>query len=109
MSVDFVAFGVMRLVRMPCAVELSVCMDVLGCGCPNSTSGVRMGTANFALMNSAPNYASAAELITALVICEKFRRAPLFYGMSSSLDMKKCPALGFLPWLLIGVVYHCGL
>ena len=91
MSMDLVALGVMRLVRTPCAVELSVCIGVFGCGWPNSTSVVRIGTANFALMKSAPNSASAAELITALMICEMLRMAPLLRGISSSLDMKKCP------------------
>ena len=90
MFINLVAFGVMRLVRTLCAVELSICMGVFGCRCPNPTSGVRMGSANFALMNSAPNSASAAELITALIICETFKTAQLFRGMSSLLDMKKC-------------------
>ena len=67
------------------------------------------GTANFVSMNSAPNSASAAELITALMICKKFRTAPLPRGMSLSLDMKKCPPLGFFPWLLIGMKHCCGL
>ena len=70
MSMDFVAFGVIQLVRTPCAVELSVCMGFLGCGCPNSTSVLQMETANFACMNSTPNPALVAELITALMICE---------------------------------------
>ena len=71
-------------------------MGVFGCGCPNLTSVVQMGTANFAFMNSAPNSASAAELITALIFYEIFRTAPLFRGISLLLDMKKCPLARFL-------------
>jgi len=77
MSMDFVALGVMHLVRTPCAAELYVCMGVLDYGCPNLTSVVHMGTANFAFMNSTPNSASAGELITALMICEILRTVPL--------------------------------
>ena len=77
--------------RTACAVKLSVCMGFFNCGCPNSKNVVRMRTANSALIKSAPNSVSAAELITALMICEIFRMAPLFCGMSSLLYMKKPP------------------
>ena len=109
MFIDLVAFGVILLVRTPYTVELSVCMGIFGCGCPNSTSVVHMGTTNCALINSAPNSASAAELITALIICKMSRTALLFRGMSLSLDMKKHPPIGFMPWLRRGMMHHCGL
>ena len=79
------------LVKIMCAVELSVCIGVFGCECLSSTSVVRMGTAHFVLMNNAPTSASTAELITALITCKMFRTVPVFHGMTLSLDMKKCP------------------
>ena len=91
MSITSVAFGVIMLVRTPCAVELSVWIGVRGCGWPISTRVVLTGTANFALMNIAPSSASAADDITALIIWEMFKIAPLFLGMSSLPAMKKCP------------------
>ncbi len=42
-----------------------------------------MDTAVLALMNSAPNSASAADDITAFMICEIFNTAPLLVGISS--------------------------
>jgi hypothetical protein len=42
-----------------------------------------MDTAVLALMNSAPNSASAADDITAFIICEIFNTAPLLMGISS--------------------------
>ena len=88
MYIDLVVFRVIILVIMMCAVEISACVGVFGCGYPSSMSVVCIETANFALMNSALNSASAAKLITALVICKTCRTALLFCGMSSSLDMK---------------------
>ena len=55
-----------------------------------------MGTATFALIKSAPNCSLAVELITVLMICEIFKMAQLPCGMSSLLDMKRCPPA----WLL---------
>ena len=48
-------------------------------------------TASFALMNNAPSSASAAEDITALMIVDTVRIAPLLGGNLSSFDKKKCP------------------
>ena len=70
-----------------CAVELSVWMGVRGCGCPISSSVCRIDTAVLALMNSAPNSASAANDITAFIICEIFNTAPLLIGISSEQAM----------------------
>jgi hypothetical protein len=46
-----------------------------------------MDTAVFALMNRAPNSASAADDMTAWIIWEMFRTAPLLMGISSLLAM----------------------
>ena len=70
---------------------LSVCIGVRGCGCPISSSVLRAGTASRPLMNIAPISASAADVITALIIWAMFSTAPLFAGFSESLDIKKCP------------------
>ena len=45
----------------------------------------------FALMKRAPNSASAAEDITARIICEILRTAPLFLGISSSVAINMWP------------------
>ena len=74
-----------------CAVELLVRMGVHGCGCPISSSVCRMDIAVLALMNSAPNSASAADDITDLMICEIFWTAPLLMGISSEPAMNMWP------------------
>ena len=78
-----------------CAVELLVWMGVHGCGCPNSSSVHCMDTAVLALMKSAPSLASAADDITALIICEMFNTAPLLIGISS------IPAMNIWPPALL--------
>ena len=42
-------------------------------------------------MKRAPNSASAADYMSALMVCEMVRTDPLFGGTAESLDMKKCP------------------
>ncbi len=79
----FNALGRILSVSSACAVELSVWMGVCGCGWPISSSVCRIDTAILALMNSAPNSASAADDITAFIICEIFNIAPLLIGISS--------------------------
>ena len=50
MSMALSAFGRILFVSSACAVALSVCMGVRGCGCPSSISVFRIETAVFALM-----------------------------------------------------------
>ena len=87
----FNALGRILLVSSACAVELSVWMGVRGCGCPISSSVCRIDTAVLASMNSAPNSASAADDITAFIICEIFYTAPLLMGISSEPAMNMWP------------------
>jgi hypothetical protein len=54
------ALGKILLVSSTCAVALSVCIGVRGCGWPSSMSVCRMETAVFLLINRVPNSASAA-------------------------------------------------
>ncbi len=84
----FVAFGWILWLTTPYAVELLVCIGVVGCGWPISSSVVRWGTACLALMNNAPNSNSAAEDMTALIICEIFKTARLFAGILSFIERK---------------------
>ena len=91
MSMALSAFGKFLLVSSACAVALSVCIGVCGCGCPSSINVVRIETAVFALMKRAPSSASAADDITARIICEMLRTAPLLMGISSF------PALNMWP------------
>ena len=99
MYIDLVALFIVLLFSTPCAVEFSVCGVVFGWACPISKSVVRIvNAAFFALMNSSPNSASAADDITALITCEMFNTAPILRGMSLLLSMKKFP-----PALLIAL------
>ena len=87
MSIAFVAFGVIVLVITPCAVELSVFTGVGGCGRCISSSVSQDKTATFALIKRPPSSDSAAEDITALMICAMFRISSLFGGCSLLLDI----------------------
>ena len=70
---------------------LLVCMGVWGCLWPISASVVLCGTASCALMYNAPNSASAAEDMTALMSWARLSTAPLLAGSSQSDERKKCP------------------
>ena len=91
MSMALSAFGKILLVSSACAVALSVCIGVRGCGCPSSINVVRIETAVFALIKRAPSSASAADDITARIICEMLRTAPLLMGISSFPAMNMWP------------------
>jgi hypothetical protein len=83
--------GKILLVSSACAVALSVCIGVRGCGWSSSMRVCHMETAVFALMNRAPNSASAADDMTAQIICEMLRTAPLLKGISSLPAMNMWP------------------
>jgi hypothetical protein len=89
-SMAFNALGRILLVSSAW-VELSVWMGVRGCGCSISSSVCRMDMAVLALMNSAPNSASAADDITAIIICEIYNTPPLLMGISSKPAMNMWP------------------
>ena len=73
------------------AVELSVWIGV-GCWAwPKNLSVCHAGTASQQLMYSAPISASAAEDMSALIICAMVWIAPLLAGDGVLSDMKKCP------------------
>ena len=91
MSMAFNALGMIWLVSRSFAVLLSVWIGVRGWGWPSSSRVWRIDTAVFAFRNRAPSSASAADDMTARMICEMFRTAPLFAGISSFDDMNICP------------------
>ena len=91
MSIDLSRFLAMLLVTTPSAVVLSVCIGVGGCFWPIVSNAWRAGIASLQLMKRDPNSDSAAEDITAFMICEMVRTNPLFVGTAESSDMKKCP------------------
>ena len=84
---DFSRLLELFLLTTPKAVVLLVCIGVGGCLCPMISSACRAGIASLQFMKRAPSLASAAEDITALMIWETVRMAPLFDGMASSLVM----------------------
>ena len=104
MSMAFNALGIILLVSIAWAVDLLVCMGVQVCECPISLRVHCIKTAVLVLMNNAPNLASAADDITAFVICYMLSTAPLLMGMSS------VPALNMWPpallWALISDRYN---
>ena len=75
MALDRLCF--VDLLVMPTAVELSVWMGVLGCGCPNSSSVMREGVASLALWKIAASSASAADDMTWRRIFARARTGPL--------------------------------
>ena len=91
MSMAFNALGMIWLVSRSFAVLLSVWIGVRGWGWPSSSRVWRIDTAVFAFRNRAPSLASAADDMTARMICEMFRTAPLFAGISSFDNMNICP------------------
>jgi hypothetical protein len=91
MSMAFNTLGRILLVSGSWAVELSVWMGVRICKCPISSSVHCIETAVLALMNNAPSLASAADDITAYIICKILSTAPLLMGMSSVPAMNMWP------------------
>jgi hypothetical protein len=65
-SIDFNAFGRILFAISECAVELSVCIGVGGCGWPISSSAWRIGIAALTFVNNPAISASAAEARTFL-------------------------------------------
>ena len=90
MSIAFNFFRTL-LFTTPNAVVLSIWIGVGGCLCPISSSNCRCGMASCELIKSAASSASAADDITARMICEVVCIAPLFVGNSSFSDKKKWP------------------
>ncbi len=66
----FSAFCIILLVSSVCAIALLVCIGVHGTGWLIFASVWRIDTAVLALMNMAPNCASAADDMTAQIICK---------------------------------------
>ncbi len=85
------ALGKILLVSSACAVALSVCIGVHVCRWPSLMRVCHMETVVFALMNRAPNSAFAADDMTAQIICEMLRMAPLLKGISSLPAMNMWP------------------
>jgi hypothetical protein len=76
------------------SVELFVCIGVRGYRCPSSLSVCCIDTAIFALTKSAPSYATAADNMTAFIICNILRTAPLLVGILPQFALNMCrPAL----------------
>ena len=87
MSIALVLFGCILLFVTPSAVLLSVWSGVRCYSWPIVSNICRIYTGSLALIYNAPNSDSAADDITALIICAMFSTAPLFGGCSASFDM----------------------
>ena len=64
----------------PSAVVLLVCISNGGCGQPISMRVLRSAAIFCAVVERAPNSASAADVITNLMICAIVRIAPFHHG-----------------------------
>ena len=90
MSINF-DFFIMLLFTTLSVVVLSVCIGVGGCLCHRNSRACRAGMASLQSKQRARILASAVDDMTALIICEIVRMAPLLLGFVSLLDMNKCP------------------
>jgi hypothetical protein len=70
-----------------------ICIGVHGCVWLSSTSIWRIETAVFVLMKRAPNLASAADDMTAQIICKILRTTQLLKGMLSFPAMNMFPPM----------------
>ncbi len=77
------AFGKILFVSSGCAVALSICIGVRGCGWPSLISVCRIEMAVFTLIKRAPSSASAADDMTTQIFCEVLRTARFFMGILS--------------------------
>ncbi len=94
MSIDF-NFFMALLFTTPSAVVLSVCIGAGGCLRPRNSRVCWAGMASLQLMYRAPILASAVDDMTALMICEIVRMAPLFVRNCVVVGHEKvssCPA-----------------
>ena len=74
------------LLTTPSSVELHVCNGEGGCGQPISDTVFKIGIISLAVMKSAPNSASAAEVMTNLIICSIVRTGTFHLGSGSLSD-----------------------
>ena len=70
MSIYFSCLLEMLLVTTPCAVVLSVCIGVSGCGFPIYSRAWYYGMASLQLMKTAPSSPYAADDMTVLMILD---------------------------------------
>ena len=89
MSIDLSSLLAMLLVTTARAVVLSVCIGMGGFLWPVVSNEWRAGIASLQLMRRDPNSTSAAEYMTAFMICEMVRTDTLFGGTAELFDMKK--------------------
>ena len=108
MSIDLIRLLAMLLVTTPSAVVLSVCIGVGHCLWSIVSNVWRAGVASMQLMKRDPKYASAAEDMTAFMICEMLRTDPLFGGTAESPDIKNTLLPCFSLSILTGRNCHYG-
>jgi hypothetical protein len=110
MSIACDHFWVIVLIARPCAVELSNCIGVAGCGCPISVNVIRRMVPSFSLVNCAQISASAADDITFLMIPVCASAPPLLStsGVPGLLPKKKCPPLRYGLVIRSSRKRHCG-
>ena len=91
MSIALVLLGCILPLHTASAVALSVCSGVAGCLCPISVNTILIYTASRAMMYSAANSASVADVMTCLMMCAMLSTVSLLAGIVALLERKKCP------------------
>ena len=97
MPVSFVLLGWVFYVTNECVDESSVCIGVLGCGCPILISAIICGMDLRAFTYIFQISDSAANFITTMNIWEIFNTVPLFLMVSLFFKKKTFPICWGLP------------
>ena len=93
MSMAFGLLGWILFSTTDCISELLFCIVILGFVCPIYMSDIICGTASLTFPYTALIYDYAADFVTTFIIWEIFNTAPLFLGVSSLSNKKKCPPI----------------
>ena len=89
MSIALVRLGCILPLHTASAVALSVCSGVAGCLWPISVNTILVYTSSRAMMYSAANSASVADVMMCLMMGVIFSTVLLLAGIVASLDRKK--------------------
>ena len=84
MSMDLVLCGMMVLLVLPTAVELSHWMVFLGCGHTILLRAWHIGPISLAMVKRPASSASEADDMMFLIICVMVRTGPLWRGIATS-------------------------
>ena len=79
-------------------VVLSICIFVVGCGCPISIRVLRSVTSSYAFINDAPSYSSNSYAMIFFIILHTLWMGPLSMASSLFHSDNDMPPLYYVPW-----------